>query len=275
MTLFARRAVRALGFVGLGAVWSAPTFAQQPSAEQIVAETRAKYASLKSYSDDGETTASTSEKGAVVYERTTSFRIKMARPAMYSVAWSQPSPVYSRHGAAWSDGQHRSLDSANRVLHPLNDDATLAAAGAVSSGATRTVPTLFLGAFFNSLSPRLVLKGEEPLEGDDCYVLTSTLQGTVETVWISKTSKLLKRFARISEGRDPPVREVSEAEARRVLVDSGQEATRQAILRTRDLLSKSVPSLVGKTFTSVETHRNIRLDEPLTQADFQEEMKIP
>lgn len=272
------RVVFVFGLFGLGAVVSVPVLAQPPSADRIVAESMAKYASLKSYSDEGEVIWSTSEMGAVGSKITTTFRTTLARPAMYSVAWSMsaPRPFHAVKGAIWSDGQHRSVDWVNRLSHPRDDESAISYASFVSFGAARTIPTLFLLSRFPIFSDDRSLRGEESIEGDDCYVLMSTAlstfastwPGMVQTVWISKASKLIRRVSTVSETVNPPKVERSDADAREALDRMVQEATPEAI-RKRLGLPDSVAFLDGKTFTSVETHRNIRIDEPLTEAYFQ------
>ena len=110
----------------------------------------------------------------------------------------------SQAGAVWSDGTQPYLymELSKAYSKMSNDAMALASATGISSGAASTIPSLFLSAFGEPQS-RLFdvlqgvrLTGIEPVEGEDCYVITgSSATSTKETFWISKSAYMIRKYA--------------------------------------------------------------------------------
>jgi hypothetical protein len=98
--------VAGLGAAALLAVGAATVAISQISAaekltpNQIIEKSRETYADLASYRDDGR---SVSELSGMTL--TTTFSIRLARPDLYRIEWSQAvAAMYTNHGVVWSAG---------------------------------------------------------------------------------------------------------------------------------------------------------------------------
>ena len=187
------------------------------SAQEIAEKSRAAYAALASYSDSG----------TVVYEMgsqkiTTAFNLRLQRPNLYRIDWTQTGGLAATKGLVWSDdsGDYSLMgdpmganvpEQAAKLKKMPNMKTALTQATGLSASAASTIP----GAFFNQdlgdvfIAP--VRSGRHPLQKEpdgkvgnvDCYVVSSTLDfskildnggkpGTAATtLWIGKQDFLI------------------------------------------------------------------------------------
>jgi hypothetical protein len=159
--------------------------AQPPDANQLLRDVQAKYASHQSYSDVGEVraalTMSASGDGARATNDATeeippmSFRMKLARFQMFSVAWAKNIGSYNQMGALWWDGGYRFFNMLGMRSEPKNTEESFGMATGVSGGAAHTIPAIFFNLPGNAISAMQgpLLSGEESIDGEDCFVVKS------------------------------------------------------------------------------------------------------
>ena len=202
---------------GAATVAISQTSGEGLTAQKIAEKSRDAYASLASYSDSG----------TVVYEigsqkLITAFKLRLQRPNLYRIDWTQTGGLATTKGLVWSDGSGdyslmgdpmgaNVLGQSAKLKKMPNMKTALALATGLSASAASTIP----GAFFNQdlgdvfIAP--VRSGRHPLQkepdvkmGDmDCYVVSSTLDfskipdnggkpGTATTtLWIGKQDFLI------------------------------------------------------------------------------------
>jgi RNA polymerase sigma factor (sigma-70 family) len=187
------------------------------TAQKVAEKSRDAYAALASYSDSGMVV---SEIGG--QKITTAFNLRLQRPNLYRIDWTQTGGIATTEGLVWSDGSgDYSLmgdptganvpGQASKLKKMPNMKAALTSATGLSTSAASTVP----GAFFNQdlgdvfIAP--VRSGRHPLQKEpdakvgnvDCYVLSSTLDFSkipdnggkpglaATTLWIGKQDFLI------------------------------------------------------------------------------------
>ncbi|MDR3460180.1 MAG: hypothetical protein P4N60_22360 [Verrucomicrobiae bacterium] len=225
-----------------------------PSAADIVKQSLAKYASLTSYSDEGVTVSTLGPTIA----KSHIFTLKLGRTNLYQVVWRQAGEI---SGAAWSAGTGDYLWMGRGFdLQKCKDRETaLASATGVSGGVAANLP----GAFFN-LSWGGLLRAhqtdftrapDDKVGEVDCFVLTHAADGRANTVWIGKQDWLIHQIENDTSSK--AVRAALEAQA----------AKNPQI---RAMLDSSDPQ-VSQDVKTIETHRNIVINPPLTPGnlDFQ------
>jgi hypothetical protein len=214
---------------------------------QIFEKTREKYASLTSYSDEGQAVATLND--ATI---NTSFTIRMARTNFYWIGWQQTvesffSTNYAQGQAVWSSGAGNFLDTG---LGPHNEESrevALAKARENSGGAAVTIPRVFFNIpwgdqFGDAWFAHDRLTDENV--GVDCYVLSAEVQGQTRTFWIGKQDFLIRQ-----------VRAVTSA-------DVLQE------MMAKDF-NWDCEKLSGiQKLTLTEMHTNIIVDKPFLRSDF-------
>jgi len=254
-----------------------PAEAQAPDAAQIFRDVQSKYASLQSYSAVGEVVSVvTTETTGPSQQIRHTFTIKLARPQMYRIDWEQNNQFFSNKGSVWSDGESRYVTLAGQTSQPANTQTALAMATGVSGGAANTIPAIFLDLPSSGLSRNangVVLKGEERIDGDDCYVIKSTAGNTDSTYWISKDTKLIRQVRRDSSGNfNPP--EMTDDLARQTLRSMGRPVTDEAVRELQAQMASMQKSIQGlKSSYSIETQHQIKINQPMTPADFRDQGK--
>lgn len=271
--------------------------AQPPDANELLREVQAKYTSLQSYSDVGEVratlTTSTVGDGARAIDDptpeipTTLFRMKLARFQMFSIAWKRTGSL-SRNGALWSDGGYRFFNMMGLKYEPKSTEEGFGAAAGVSGGVTSTIPRIFFNLPSNAISAMqgAVLSGEESIDGDDCYVVKSHSEmktsrlGVSETMidrtlWISKTSKLIRQ-ERADISADLTQMNISDFDLKNELEKMGQKATDETVQEFQAMSADALKTMgKGSSTSRIETHREIKIDEPMSPSDFREEPQAP
>ena len=224
------------------------------STADIFKRAQEKYASLKSYSDEGKIVGSMN--GATV---TTTFTTKLARPRLYRIEWQQTtetasSSVKTPPQALWSAGEGDFLKNARGEQKLASSELAFASTTGISGGATAAVPgTFFATVWGNQFVGSGAGKRQEAAEkvGDvDCYVLTWELQqGSARTLWIGKQDFLIHQM-----------RDLMSPEAFKAATELGAK---------NNPAHKPVPAqLTSQGISTTETHTNIVTNPSLTPSDF-------
>jgi hypothetical protein len=220
-----------------------------PSAQEIVQRSRAAYAALSSYCDEGSTVASVGSHAVAPHF----FSIKLARPNLYRVDWSQDLGFYSHTGMVWSAGNGNFFQMDRSGAPQTNSTMEMALAGAtgVSGGAAASIPgTFFKMNWGNSLGATMesaARKPDERIGEADCYVLSETNRGHARSIWIGKEDFLIRQIETFTSAA------VAQAE-------------RDAQIKKHPELR--IPTAVGGDIKSTETHTNIVVNKNFSATDF-------
>jgi outer membrane lipoprotein-sorting protein len=245
--------------------------AAEPSPEEILRKVSEKYKSLESYSDEG-TVVSDSVSDTRNFSFSKTFSLKLKKPSLYLIEWSGGTGGFTQSGAVWNNNDQPWLymgagNIMNSCAKIKDDSMALAAATGVSGGSAHTVPERFFD-FMNGFSLSLKnakLEESEPVDGEDCYVISSD-RVCKETWWISKSRFLMLKRRTVSDTADrKPVPELSDAQLEAALKMSGQAVTEESMKRMRDMLKKAgeASAKAGKSIiTTTETHSNIKAPDP-------------
>ena len=232
-----------LSFGGVAVAQEGPS-AALPSALQIFDTMREQYASLSSYSDQGQIV--TTVDGEVI---TTGFATRLARPAFYRIEWDQNSQWPDRTDdtglqGVWCSGagDYEQMGLGLRRRYDL--DSNLAHVACSSSGAVAAVP----GTFFDlegSVGPDEIIglqrSADDKIGNIECYQVTGELaSGEAETFWIGKRDYLIHQ---IRTEIDPRV-------------------MRSALTGLTD------NTIEFHASSSTETYTNILVNTPFSRADF-------
>ncbi|MGA2685215.1 MAG: hypothetical protein ABSF51_09195 [Verrucomicrobiota bacterium] len=218
------------------------------SSSQIFQKAQANYASLKSYSDEGQIVATMNDTTV-----TTRFTIRLARPGYYLIEWGQTiessySTTKTQAQAVWSLGEGSFLEMGNGPQDEETRNSALAKAAEISGGAAGTIPrTFFNMQWGDPLGGSVFSENRQPDEKVgivNCYVFSRQLQGRTRTLWIGKRDFLIHQ-----------VRIVTTAEAMRALLA-------RAVTGSHEIIS----DLHG--FTTTETHTSIVVNKQFLRSDF-------
>jgi outer membrane lipoprotein-sorting protein len=283
---------------------SAALFAGAPSAHaddltasDILAKTRAAYAALSSYSESGRATMEMAGQTL-----TLTFELRLQRPNLYRVVWT---PGMTPGGEVWSDGTGHYLLSAKpgpgaaeTVQTQPSMKQALAKAGALSWSAAAVLPEAFFQQDCGDLFVAPVLSGRYPLtrEADaavgnvECFVVSCTLDmsqvpgktkpGTnTATLWVDKQDFLLRQTrTRYVEKVDPKATvsdQAVDAAIKKTLEAQHKPVTPEAIAALRPQMKatmKQVQSTITAGFTAglvfTQTHEAITVNQKFSPADF-------
>jgi hypothetical protein len=218
------------------------------SPNQIFEKAHATYASLTSYSDEGQTVATMNE--TIV---TTGFTIRLARTNFYRIEWQQNIDSFSSTNntpaqAVWSSGAGNHLETGRGPQDEESREAALAKATEISGGAAGTIPrTFFNMQWGDQLNGSGFNQNRQPDEkvGDmDCYVFTMESQGRTKTLWIGKQDFLIHQ-----------IRTVITAEAMQSMLVNVSKGNFE--------MNSNIHG-----YTSVETHTKIVLNSQFSRSDF-------
>lgn len=215
---------------------------------QIFEKTRGKYASLTSYSDEGQVVSTLNDTTI-----NTSFVTRLARTNFYWIGWQQTVESFfatnnAQAHAIWSAGSGNFLDAGLGPQNEESRDVALAKAGENSGGAAVTIPRAFFNVpwgdeFGDALFAHDRL-ADENVGGVDCYVLSTELQGRTRTLWIGKQDFLIRQ-----------IRTVTSADALQAMMAKN--------------FNWDLEKVSGiQNFTLTETHANIIVDKPFLRSDF-------
>jgi RNA polymerase sigma factor (sigma-70 family) len=223
----------------------------RPTAQEIIKKSQNAYAALTSYSDDGKEAGSVGTAKVAPH----TFSIKLARPDLYKIEWTQDMGFYAQKGSVWSagNGDYLEMESATKPEKYPNPDAALSAAMGISGGASGSIPK----SFFDLHSGRLEValrsasrKPDEKIGGVDCYVLTETTGGRTQTLWIGKPDFLIRQIE-------------TDTSAAVLKATLDEEAKKHPEIQAMLLRGN-----VGGDVKSVETHANIVVNQAMSQTDF-------
>jgi hypothetical protein len=254
--------------------------AQPPDANQILRDVQAKYASLQTYSDVGEVrnVVTTNSTGDAQPDIPTAFTIKLARVKMYGIAWASKVGSSNGKGSLWSDGGYIFIRVLGVKSEPKSMEEAFAMATGVSDGAASTIPSVFFNfsGYTIGTMRNAVVSGEEAIEGDDCYVVKSHAEEMDLTLWISKTTKLIRQRRLDRSGAvTPPA--ISDFDLKMALESMGEKATDEEVRKAQEMAASALKSTMGaiRSISVTETHRDIKIDLPLSPGDFREEPQAP
>jgi RNA polymerase sigma factor (sigma-70 family) len=220
------------------------------SANEIFKSARAKYASLKSYRDEG-TTAVTLNGVTLA----TSFITRLARTNLYRVEWEQNNGAVFKNktGAVWSAGEGDFWSTVFGSRSRTTREMALSDTFSPSGGTATSVPrTFFMMKGSELIDPPAVpekREADEKVGEINCYVIMSESMGTTNTLWIGKTDFLIHQ-----------IRTQTRAETRNSL-----PAT---TVRDHPEIIASLDRIRFPGITSTETHTNIVINQPFSKADF-------
>ncbi|NOY42390.1 MAG: DUF2092 domain-containing protein [Planctomycetes bacterium] len=245
------------------------------SPEEILKKVVDTYETLETYKSEG-TIISDIDTGGTKVKTETEFSILLKKPNLYLISWTQknmPMPGMAQSGTVWSDGTQPYLYTGilNTYSKVTNDEMALASATGISGGAAFTIPTLFLSVFKEQPAPLSRLKNlkvekTEVIEGEDCYVLTGSSEiSAKETLWISKTSYLIRKYYRSLESPEGGIviPELSDEEIEEALEGMGQDVTEEGKRNLKEMMEKSRTMLVTEKLegSSTELHANVSSPE--------------
>lgn len=231
---------------GATAVFSDDTSVSNLGPYQIFEKVQENYASLSSYSDEGQIT--TVMDGGVV---STSFTTRLARPNFYRIEWDQISQLsFSKQDDgledAWSFGAGDYVQMGFGLQREPDRNVALRNAAAVSGGAT-AIPRLFFDGQGSSEPGSSIIGitrlADEKIAKTDCYVLAGeSVSGLAKTFWIGKRDFLIHQIR-------------TEASAKVIRADWAEAAN-------------SEPDSDVHGFTSVNTYTNFVLNKSFSRKDF-------
>jgi hypothetical protein len=226
---------------------------------EIIRHAQSAYAQLTSYRDAGKSVTTMGSLTAASFN----FTIQLARTNLYKVVWWQGEESFTPKGAVWSTGHDNlfwmSVLGSTARKQPSRELA-LASATGVSGGAAASIP----GTFFKSNWGGLLTTGtkaarlaDDKIGETDCYVLKSDTNGRTNTLWIGKADFLIRQVENDING---------------ILLKQMMEEQAKSHPQIRASLDAAGDQLFQDT-CMVETHSDIKINEPLTAADF--DFQIP
>ena len=265
------------------------------SASDIMAKTRAAYAALTSYCDDGKAVNEFSGKKLRL-----TFSLRLERPNSYRIDWTQETGL---KGVAWSDGGANNLrsepTSSPAVVETKPDlKSALQSAAVLTYSAAATIPSAFFAQKCGDLFVYPAIAGRYPLKkeaddavGDvDCYVVSAEMDlskapnagksGTAFTaLWIGKNDFLVHKCrARYVEKVDESAMSSDQAidEAiKRSLQAQNKPVTPEAVAAMRPQM-REIMKQVNKTLKAgfqagvvmTQTHEHILVNQNFSPSDF-------
>lgn len=230
------------------------------AAQEIAKKSQEAYAALASYSDNGTVV---SEGGGQT--TTTTFNIRMQRPNLYRIDWTQTGGLYTGIGAVWSQGNGDFFvmgaagQEQNSKPQKMRDmQMALGAATGVSGSAASTIPAAFFKQNWGDVlgvaaSGRSEIKKENDAKigGVDCYVVSSVIDPanlpnkgklpsntgkmgiTTTTLWIGKRDSLIHQTRTTLEGMSITPPQESDSDIKTILERQNKPATPGAIAALR------------------------------------------
>jgi RNA polymerase sigma factor (sigma-70 family) len=264
--------------------------------QAIIKKSQAAYAALSSYSDSGKISAEVGNQTIP-----TTFNIRLQRPNLYRIEWTQTTAFFTNGGTVWSAGNGDFLvmkhGQYNAQPEKCRDMQTaLADATGISGQASSTIP----GTFFNQnwgnvlkLNPAkstLQKLKDETVDDVDCFVLSTIIDAanlpnkgklpnnagnvgkTTTTFWIGKQDYLIHQAQTIVEGASITLPQLSDSQIKAMVERQNKPATPEAVAAMRTQLqtvTKQAQSAIGSgKIVSTQTHENISVNQKFSLADF-------
>ncbi|HXI69905.1 MAG TPA: sigma-70 family RNA polymerase sigma factor [Verrucomicrobiae bacterium] len=264
-------------------------------AQEIATRAQNLYAAFSSYSDSGKVVT---EGGGQTTE--TTFNIRMQRPNLYRIDWTQTGGLYVGKGVVWSDGNGDYFleDSADKIttaqarkMHDMQ--FALGGAGGASSSAASMIPGIFFSKIGGSDAllvaaagkTKLTKLADEKIGGIDCQVISSVIDpktlpddgklpnnmGTIGTTttkfWIGKGDRFIHQTQTTLEGSSISIKFTDE-NLIAILKRQSKPVTSEALAALRTELDKSVKLAQGAKYIFTQTHENITVNQKFSPADF-------
>jgi RNA polymerase sigma factor (sigma-70 family) len=220
---------------------------------EIFKRAQENYASMKSYSDEGKTIATLN--GTTI---TTTFAIKLARPDLYRVEWTQATAYFTNSGTVWSAGngdfmaQNYGQYNAKPVKYQ-DMQSTLATATGISASATATIPGTFFkmnwGDQLGGSTAGEKRQADQTVGNVDCYVFRNDLKGRTKTIWIGKQDFLIHQVRIVT----------SAADLKAMMTEEAKRHPQIAAQLSKTEYTEDI---------STETHENISVNQKFSPADF-------
>ena len=258
------------------------------AAQEIITDSQDAYAALSSYSDTGRTLQTVGSQTI-----TNTFKIRLARPNLYRIEWSQAvAPSFTNGGVVWSAGDGDFTVMTRNGQPIINQrknkdmETTLSSATGVSGLASAAIPGTFFkqnwGKVLNPTSITLQKKADEKVNDVDCYVVSSSNgpnagqgvagQNTTTTLWIGKLDHLIHQTQIVIEAASVKLPQFSDTDLRNILQEQNKQVTPEAIAALRKQLeatTKQAQALVKSgEIIYTQTHENIVLNKKFLPADF-------
>ena len=257
--------------------------------QEIAKQSQDAYAALSSYSDSGTVMA---ERGGANIK--TVFNIRLQRPNLYRIDWTQTGGSYTSKGVVWSDGSGDFfvMETAGQEKNAQpekmeNMQMALASATGVSSSAAATIPRIFFkqnrgDVLSLAVLGRTRLKKESDAQagGVDCFVVSSVLDPvkmpnnmgtagtTTTTLWIGKRDHLIHQTRISVEGMSLTLPRQSDADIQATLERLKKPATPEAIAAWRRQTETSSRKAQSSKYVYIQTDENISLNKNFSPADF-------
>ncbi|MGH7991695.1 MAG: hypothetical protein ACREDS_16085 [Limisphaerales bacterium] len=231
-----------------------------------------------------------------------SFKIRLERPNLYRVEWSQAIDHFTNGGVVWSAGGGNFLlmkMTGQQNAKPSEEkdmETALSAATGISGQASSIIP----GTFFNQnwgnvlkINPTkfaLQRLKDEKVDDIDCFVLSTVIDpanlpnkgqipdnrgrvGKITTMlWIGKQDYLMHQTQTIMEGASIALPQMSDAKIKEVLENQNKPATLEAIAaykkQVQDGMKKALAMLNTGKISFKQTHENISVNQKFSPADF-------
>ncbi len=260
------------------------------SAQEIVKQSQDAYAALSSYSDNG--TAISEGSGQTT---TTTFNIRLQRPNLYRIDWTQSGGLYISKGVVSSDGTGdffvmgaagQEKTEKPEKMHDMQ--FALATASGVSGGAAAIIPAAFfkrpwgdaLGALgvTASGSSEVVRQPDEKVGSVECYVVSSSskpvklpndgnLGSLTTTLWIGMQDHLIHQTRTATEGGILHF-QITDSSIKTILARQNKAATPEAIATLRAELEKTMKPAQAEKIVFTQTHKNISVNQSFLLSDF-------
>lgn len=264
--------------------------------EKIIKKSQAAYAALSSYSASGKVIAEVANQTIP-----TTFTIRLQRPNLYYVEWTQTTAFFTNGGIVWSAGNGDFLMTRHGQYNAQpgkyqDMQSALAAATGISGSASATIPAAFFNQSWGNVLKINPAKStfrklkDEPVEGVDCFVLSIIIGAAnlpnngeladnagkigkrITTLWIGKQDYLIHQAQTIVEGASIALPRVSDATIEAMLKGQKKPVTPETMsaMRTQlETINKQVQnSIETGEIISTQTHENIVVNQKFSPADF-------
>lgn len=264
----------------------------KPTTQEIVKRSQAVYDALTNYSDTGKVVCE-----SMGQTTTTSFKIRLQRPNLYRIGWTQPTDFFTNTGSVWcaGSGDYLLMGMAGQGKTPTpqkmqDKESALAGATGISSMAASSIPGTFFNQNWGSVlkapvsgATRLKKENDEKVGDVDCDVIVSTIgpqspdtsksaDKSVTTLWIGKQDHIIHQIKTIMESGSITVPKFSDADIKAMLESQNKPATPDAIAASRaemeEAMKQAQAAMNSGKIVFTETHENISVTNNFSAADF-------
>ncbi len=174
------------------------------SANEILKKVAATYKTMKTYKCEG-TRTSVTKSSIGIGTGGGSFTILLKKPNMYLITWTSATLPQGHYIVLWSDGSQPYLFNGMHTFGKMTSDDMALRKASMFGGPVYRIPLLFLSdlkehnvPFSEFINPKI--ENVEKIGEEDCYVISgSSAVSKKVTIWISKTSYLIRKYERSIE----------------------------------------------------------------------------